>query len=171
MKHFDFLGVFLGIMVAIGVVSCGDAPTSQADDVEARLAFGLRVAGTYVGVGQAGNDPERSFADVLTFTIGGTYTGTSEDGDLSNGFNSPEHGAWERVGEREIAIASIVLHYDSEGAEEYVYRINGTGTFDADFNQLSAAFVNEVFTLDQDPLRDEPIAVQEGSVELERLRP
>ena len=75
---------------------------------------------------------------------------------------------------RKIEVGEDAPHHGrvlERGEEAEPTAARCSGTLDSEFNELSGAFVNRVFRVDQDPLRDEPIATRNGSVVLKRLRP
>lgn len=112
--------------------------------------------------------------DILTFRADGTFTGTANDdfgfGDIAaKGFNSSEHGTWRQTGPLAIATSSLSLGFDANGALQNLVQILSEGTFSEDLQALTGSFTVNIFTADQDPLTDAPIAVLPGTYELQRL--
>ncbi len=135
--------------------------------------FGRKIAGTYFGVAVV-ETIENPVVDILTFHADGTLSGTATDdygvGDIAaSGFNSPEHGVWERTGQREISTTTLSFGYDSNGALENIFRISSESTFSKDFTSITGTIVLDVFLANQNPLTDDPIASLPGEYNVDRL--
>jgi hypothetical protein len=137
-----------------------------------------QMAGVFLMKVIAGADPP--FLQLISGHADGTHASTKTKdfggGDLeTNGFESPEHGAWEPLGEDKITTTSLTFHYDSNGAQTLSIRVRSTITFrkldHGKFQEIAGDFSADFFNPDKNPVMDAPTTVNglQGTFEGQRL--
>lgn len=155
----DFLRVCLTVccsaFLAWLVLPVGARSVTADDEARAKSAFGQRIAGSYLATFSAaqGGQPLHFLS---TINAEGTFPNTV-----------PGHGAWERVGQREIGLTELQLKFDDEGILSSSFKVRGELSFDRPFESFAGEAVVEIFTPDQDPLDPDaiPVAAVEGALE------
>jgi hypothetical protein len=148
----------------------GDRHPIAAAEGQAGIGAGRHVTGSYLFILTAeGAPPLRGIA---TFHADGTFVETDEgDSPFLQTTQSPGHGAWERIGPREIAFILLELSFDEQGVLESFFKSHGVLHFDRDFEMLVGTVRLEIFAADQDPLDPSsvPISVTQTGVEAWRI--
>ena len=124
---------------------------SAAGDGDSSLA--KKVSGTWLF------EPGSEFQILMNINADGTLI-WSNSVEYNPAFpNGAVFGVWKRTGKRQITTTELGFLYDEEGVHILTGRVKQVFDFDKDFQSLSAEFIEDIFTPNQDPTNfdEEPI--------------
>jgi len=179
---------FFALVISIGVLLAWqswqkDAESAAGHDLNGAIGFGLglRIAGSYlVEFEQLPPFPRPPVPALATLHVDGAMTATDVatmfgDGNVGVlGYRSPIHGAWRRIGNRDVAFRLLGFGYDQAGnlgapglGGGSMLRTSGDLAFANNLSSFSGTAQVEVFAPGQDPLDGDevplfsiPIAVE-----------